>query len=129
MNLSPTLHHFTLAHRHPQEVDKRMAYWSWGDPKADHLIVCVHGLTRQGRDFDVLAKALLNESSKRNQSIRIISVDIIGRGQSEWLTDPMGYAVPMYAQDMSAFLVALHTESPYVRLDWVGTSMGGLRWV
>ncbi len=122
MIIQPTLHYFPLAHRNRQ----RMAYWQWGNPLADHVVVCVHGLTRQGRDFDVLAKALLAEANKRGESIRIVSVDIIGRGMSDWLDDPMGYAVPLYAQDMSAFLAALHSEHAYTTLDWVGTSMGGL---
>ena len=129
--MQPTLHHFPLSHRN----NKQMAYWQWGNPNADHVIVCVHGLTRQGRDFDVLAQALLDAASRKGESIRIVSVDIIGRGQSEWLGDgkdgvaadsPMGYAVPLYAQDMSVFLAALHSEHAYTSLDWVGTSMGGL---
>jgi pimeloyl-ACP methyl ester carboxylesterase len=103
-----------------------MAYWSWGDPAAKHLVLCVHGLTRQGRDFDVLAQAILDKASSKGESVRVVSVDIIGRGKSDWLDDPMGYAVPLYAQDMSAFLAALHTTYPYQTLDWVGTSMGGL---
>jgi pimeloyl-ACP methyl ester carboxylesterase len=131
MIIQPTLHHFPLVHRN----NKRMAYWQWGNSQADHVIVCVHGLTRQGRDFDVLAKGLLDAASSTGVSIRIVCVDIIGRGQSDWLGDgkdgvaadsPMGYAIPLYAQDMSTFLAALHSEHAYTTLDWVGTSMGGL---
>ncbi len=126
MTMQPTLHYFSLAHRH----HKKMAYWRWGDSAAQHLIVCVHGLTRQGRDFDVLAEALLqankNAASSKGASVRVICVDIIGRGKSDWLEDPMGYAVPNYAQDMVAFLTQLFQDSPYQTLDWVGTSMGGL---
>jgi pimeloyl-ACP methyl ester carboxylesterase len=103
-----------------------MAYWSWGDPAAVHLVVCVHGLTRQGRDFDVLAQAILDKASSHGESVRVICVDIIGRGKSDWLDDPMGYAVPLYSQDMVAFLSEMHTSAPYQTLDWVGTSMGGL---
>ena len=103
-----------------------MAYWQWGEPNAKHLIVCVHGVTRQGRDFDVLAQAILDKAYSRGESVRVISVDIIGRGMSDWLDDPMAYAVPLYAQDMVAFLTAMHTEYPFDQLDWVGTSMGGL---
>lgn len=103
-----------------------MAYCQWGDPLAKHLVVCVHGLTRQGRDFDVLANALLAAAGRMGQSIRVVSVDIVGRGQSDWLDDPMGYAVPNYAQDMSDLLAALHQANPYQTLGWVGTSMGGL---
>lgn len=118
----PTFHHFPIAHR----GGKRMAYWQWGDPDAKHLVVCVHGLTRQGRDFDVLAEALLDKASSQGASVRVICFDIVGRGQSDWLDDPMGYVIPLYVQDMMALLTALHTSNPYTILDWVGTSMGGL---
>ena len=118
----PTLQYFPLTHR----GNKKMAYWSWGDPAAKRLVLCVHGLTRQGRDFDVLAQALLDKASSRGESVRVICVDIIGRGKSDWLDDPMGYAIPLYAQDVSAFLASLHAEYAYQTLDWVGTSMGGL---
>ena len=126
MSNEPTLHYFPLAHRPKLDSGKRMAYWSWGDPAAKHLVVCVHGLTRQGRDFDVLSQAILDKASARDELVRVICVDIIGRGKSDWLDDAMGYAVPLYAEDMSAFLAALHKEQVYERLDWVGTSMGGL---
>ncbi len=126
MSVQPMLHYFPLAHRPSSDSAKRMAYWQWGDPAAKHLVVCVHGLTRQGRDFDVLSQAILDKASTRGESARVICVDIIGRGMSDWLDDPMGYAVPLYAQDMIAFLTVLHAEQPYSRLDWVGTSMGGL---
>ena len=97
----------------------RMAYWQWGNPQAGHIIVCVHGLSRQGRDFDVLAKALVAQGGDR---IRVVCPDVVGRGQSDWLKDPMGYQIPTYAGDMLALLAELKP----VTLDWVGTSMGGL---
>ncbi|MFZ1606789.1 MAG: alpha/beta hydrolase, partial [Rhodoferax sp.] len=66
----------------------RMAYWEWGSPDASHAVVCVHGLSRQGRDFDTLAQALVERSGG---SVRVICPDVVGRGQSDWLVDPMGY--------------------------------------
>jgi pimeloyl-ACP methyl ester carboxylesterase len=122
----PTLHYFPLAHRPSAGSPKRMAYWQHGDPAAGHVVVCVHGLTRQGRDFDVLAEALLDKARQAGKSLRVICLDIIGRGKSDWLDDPMGYAIPLYAQDVVAFLTQLHLDSPYQTLDWVGTSMGCL---
>ena len=92
-----------------------MAYWEWGDPANDRVLVCVHGLTRQGRDFDVLARSLA-------QTYRVICPDIPGRGQSEWLTDPSGYAIPHYVADVVTLLARVNART----LDWVGTSMGGL---
>jgi pimeloyl-ACP methyl ester carboxylesterase len=122
MAISPTLDYFLLQNR----GGKRMAYWSWGDTSAAHLVLCVHGLTRQGRDFDVLAQAILDKASSSGESTRVVCVDIIGRGVSDWLDDPAGYTYPDYTQDMAAFLAALHGEHPFTSFDWIGTSMGGL---
>jgi pimeloyl-ACP methyl ester carboxylesterase len=100
-----------------------MAYWQWGDASAGHVIVCVHGLSRQGRDFDVLARALL---ARAGRPLRIVCPDVVGRGRSDWLKDPMGYAVPTYVGDMLALLAQLHAQASLETLDWLGTSMGGL---
>ena len=97
----------------------RMAYWQWGNPAASHLVLCVHGLSRQGRDFDTLAHALVERSGA---PIRVVCPDVVGRGKSDWLKDPMGYQIPNYAADMLALLAQLKPGT----LDWVGTSMGGL---
>ncbi len=96
-----------------------MAYWEWGNPQAGYVIVCVHGLSRQGRDFDVLAQALV---ARAEGAVRIVCPDVVGRGQSDWLKDPMGYQIPNYAADMLALLAQLKPTT----LDWIGTSMGGL---
>lgn len=101
----------------------RMAYWLWGDAAAPHLVVCVHGLSRQGRDFDVLAQELVARSAG---ALRIACPDVVGRGRSDWLTDPSGYVIPTYASDMLLMLNQLHAAAPIAHLDWVGTSMGGL---
>lgn len=100
-----------------------MGFWQWGDPEAVHAVVCVHGLSRQGRDFDVLAQGLLARS---RAPLRVVCPDVVGRGQSDWLADPMGYQVPTYAADMLQLLGQLHAAAPVRVLDWVGTSMGGL---
>ena len=99
-----------------------MAWWEWnatGNPHHPHVVVCVHGLSRQGRDFDTLARALCHK-------VRVVCPDVVGRGQSDWLADPMGYQLGQYAGDMLALLGHLHQQSPLQTLDWVGTSMGGL---
>ena len=105
----------------------RMAYWSWGDPAAAHVVFCVHGLTRQGRDFDVLAQALVASAQAANlPPIRVICPDVVGRGKSDWLKDPMAYQFAQYAGDMAVLLQTLNAQRPIERLDWVGTSMGGV---
>jgi pimeloyl-ACP methyl ester carboxylesterase len=100
---------------------RRMAYWDWASASGDqrHVVVCVHGLSRQGRDFDTLARTLV-------ERCRVISVDVAGRGHSDWLADPMAYQLPTYAADLSALLVHLRASNPTAVIDWVGTSMGGL---
>ena len=104
------------------EAAHRMAYWEWnatGNPDHPHVLVCVHGLTRQSRDFDVLAQHLAPH-------MRVVCPDVVGRGHSDWLANPAHYQVPQYAADMLALLAQLHANSHITRLDWVGTSMGGL---
>ena len=93
----------------------RMAYWEWGDPANRRVLVCVHGLSRQGRDFDSLARALCAD-------YRVVCPDVVGRGQSDWLADPTGYQLPAYVGDMVTLLARLDATSVH----WVGTSMGGL---
>ena len=95
-----------------------MAYWQWGNPQAGHVVLCVHGLSRQGRDFDVLAQALVSQSPH----LKVVCPDVVGRGQSDYLSDPAGYQIPSYAADMLILLAELKPQT----LDWVGTSMGGL---
>jgi pimeloyl-ACP methyl ester carboxylesterase len=97
---------------------RRMAWWDWaGDP--NHIVICVHGLSRQGRDFDALARRLA-------PSARVVAVDVAGRGYSDWLADPMAYQLGTYAADLGALIAHLRQTAPDARIDWVGTSMGGL---
>ena len=100
---------------------RRMAYWDWPAEAPDnaHVVICVHGLSRQGRDFDALAQHLQSHC-------RVIAVDVVGRGNSDWLADPMGYQVPTYAADLAALIMQLRSAQPALVIDWVGTSMGGL---
>src|SRR5688572_13369999 len=93
----------------------RLAYLEWGDPRNRDVLVCVHGLTRTGRDFDALARAL-------SIQFRVVCPDIAGRGDSDRLPDPALYAIPQYVADMVTLIARLDVES----VRWVGTSMGGL---
>jgi pimeloyl-ACP methyl ester carboxylesterase len=124
-SLSPEFHHVTCPENPQAGVPAhRMGVWRWGD-QADtsgHVVVCAHGLTRQARDFDVLAGALRARSS----SLTVLCPDIVGRGESDWLSDPMGYQIPIYVTDVLNWLSERHARQPITRLDWVGTSMGGV---
>lgn len=93
----------------------RVVYSDYGDPENDRVLVCVHGLTRNGRDFDTLAQALCDR-------YRVICPDIPGRGRSDWLSVKEDYGYPLYCADMAALISHLDVESVH----WVGTSMGGL---
>jgi pimeloyl-ACP methyl ester carboxylesterase len=130
--MEPVLHHLVVPGPRAKHSDeRRVAWWEWnatGQAHPAHVVVCVHGLSRQSRDFDVLAQALAPYAC-------VVSVDVAGRGQSDWLADPMAYQVPTYATDLAVILAHLRqrhamatgTAEPYaLRVDWVGTSMGGL---
>lgn len=93
----------------------RLVYHEWKGPVGAPTAVCAHGLTRNGRDFDALAAAL-------QRRYRVICPDIVGRGGSDWLTEPADYATPLYLADMAALIARLDTDE----VVWIGTSMGGL---
>ena len=93
----------------------RLSYLEWGDPRNERVLVCVHALTRCARDFDNLAAAL-------SDRYRVICPDVAGRGDSDWLADPMSYQIPQYVADMVTLVARLDVESVH----WVGISMGGL---
>ena len=93
----------------------RVAYVEWGRRANPRVLVCVHGLTRNARDFDRLAAALAGEW-------RVVCPDVVGRGDSDWLGDSSGYGYPQYCADMAALVAHLGVAE----VDWLGTSMGGL---
>jgi pimeloyl-ACP methyl ester carboxylesterase len=92
----------------------RMAYREWGDPRNRDVLVCVHGLTRSGQDFDELARAL-------RAQFRVVCPDVAGRGDSERLADPKLYVWAQYVADMVTLIARLDVET----VNWLGTSMGG----
>jgi len=93
----------------------RVVYYEWGDPANDRVLMCVHGMARNGRDFDFLAEALQDEW-------RVVCPDVPGRGKSDRLAVGTDYGYPLYLADMAALIARLDVE----QVDWVGTSMGGL---
>lgn len=93
----------------------RMAYREWGNPDNPRVLVCVHGLTRNSLDFVKLANSL-------SETYRVIAPDVVGRGESDSLVNPMGYNTLTYAADMITLIARLGVQ----QVDWLGTSMGGL---
>lgn len=117
----------------------RLAYTDWGEPHNPHVVICVHGLSRNSRDFDRLASAL-------SADCRVVCPDVVGRGESDWLQDRFAYCFPTYLSDAAALVARVTVPAPkglladlrdrlrgrpsepvaVPELDWIGTSMGGL---
>ena len=93
----------------------RMAYHAWGNPRNSKVLLCVHGLTRRGSDFKTLAEAMCKD-------YYVVCPDVVGRGDSDRLKNPMQYAVPQYVADIAQLVKHLGVS----QIDWLGTSMGGL---
>jgi len=98
----------------PQGFHK-IAYTEWGGAVERPTLVCVHGMTRNARDFDALAAGMQDR-------YRVVSMDVVGRGESDWLAEYSGYGYAQYLADAAALIARLDVE----QVDWVGTSMGGL---
>src|SRR5205809_922932 len=130
MSTEPRFNHFLALGPHGFH---RVAYTEWGNPDGLHLVVCVHGLTRNSRDFDELAASLAD------RGCRVACMDVVGRGESDWLEHKQDYGFSQYLSDAAALLARLTAPPKRVsllrrlqgasegpRIDWVGTSMGGL---
>lgn len=121
-----TQYHYLQLPTHIDDKSKprdyhQIAYTDWGDPDNCHIVLCAHGLTRNCRDFDFLARALESD-------FRVIGVDMVGRGRSDWLPDTMGYNSPLvYLSDFeNLFRHVCTKQNRTIKLYWVGVSMGGL---
>lgn len=108
----PAIRHLTSLSPHGFH---RVAYYEWGDPANDRVVVCVHGLSRNGRDFDVLGEALA-------PTHRVLAIDLPGRGASAWLDDPGDYVFPTYLATLTALIARCGAQT----VGWVGTSLGAL---
>jgi pimeloyl-ACP methyl ester carboxylesterase len=107
----------------------RIAYTDWGNAANPHVVVCVHGLARNSRDFDYLAGALAPDC-------RVVCMDVAGRGASDWLENKSEYTFATYQRDAAAMLARAtapaagrwfeRLKPAPAQVDWVGTSMGGL---
>lgn len=77
-------------------------------------LVCVHGLTRNARDFDALAQRLAD-------AFHVVAVDLPGRGASDWLSDPRAYDIATYVTALSHVFAWLARPVAFL-----GTSLGGI---
>jgi len=110
--MAPTEHRLLCIDTHGFH---HISYYEWPGPAGAPTVLCIHGLTRNGRDFDTLAQAL-------SRDFRVISPDLVGRGKSDWLCHGEDYGYPVYINDIVVLLARLGVEE----VRWVGTSMGGL---
>ncbi len=100
-----------------EEGFHRIVYREWGLSEKNSIpIICVHGLTRNSGDFDKLAAYL------EHQGNHIFCPDIAGRGESNWLKNPLNYTYEQYTSDMTSMIAVTGAH----QVDWIGTSMGGL---
>jgi pimeloyl-ACP methyl ester carboxylesterase len=98
----------------------RNSYWAWpsvvqSPGRIAPVLIAMHGLTRNGRDFDMVARAL-------SARYRVICPDVVGRGKSDWLANGALYGYPQYLADSAALIAGIGAPT----IDWLGTSMGGL---
>lgn len=94
---------------------QRIGVTEWGPPDAEQVVVCVHGLTRNARDFDFLARRLAA------RGMRVVVPDLPGRGRSDWAENGADYATPLYLAVMAAVIA----RTGAAEVDWIGTSLGG----
>jgi pimeloyl-ACP methyl ester carboxylesterase len=114
--MQPTTHILPVANSVGEKGTHRLAVYDWGNPDAQRVAVCVHGLTRNARDFDILASQLAATGR------RVLAISMAGRGESDWLVDPMGYNYASYVADCLAVMDNFHIRE----VEWIGTSMGGI---
>lgn len=94
-----------------------VAYTEWGSSAPEHpTVICVHGYTRNGRDFDTLAHYLGVKGR------HVFCPDVVGRGDSSWFKQAHHYNFTQYVADMNALIARTHAQ----QIDWIGTSMGGM---
>lgn len=94
-----------------------IAYIEWGSRSPDlPTVICVHGYTRNSRDFDELASYL------SHMGRHIFCPDIVGRGNSSWFQNSHHYNFTQYLSDMNALIARTQAR----QIDWIGTSMGGI---
>ena len=94
---------------------RQLAYTEFGVSNNPNVLVCVHGVSRLSRDFDIFAEVMADE-------YRVVCPDMAGRGESDWLDNAEDYSYPVYLHDVGALLVHIGATNVH----WVGTSMGGL---
>ena len=104
------------AHRH-------LAYSAVGDANSSHVLLCLPGLLETRATFDPLLQAAEGLSG-----LRVISLDLCGRGDSSPLLGDKGYTMQVYLEDIAHFIraVMMPDGQPVPHIEVLGTSMGGI---
>ena len=92
-----------------------LAYTDWGIATRENLLLCVHGHTRQGRDFTKLGEYFSRE-------IHTISFDLVGHGRSGWLAKKKDYSLETSVRHIDGLM----DYRGISRVDWLGTFTGGI---
>ena len=114
--MTPREHTITVSNPLNPTEKHAVHFLDWGNVESQNVVVCVHGMTRNARDFDIIAQALAEKGR------RVFSISMPGRGMSEWLADPFQYNYATYVTDCLAVIDSFHIRT----VDWIGTSMGGI---
>lgn len=114
--MQPTRHALPLRNGPETRERHEVVLYDWGNPEAANVTICVHGLTRNAHDFDLLAPVLAETGR------RVLAINMPGRGESAWLKNPMDYSYATYVNDCMAIMDNFHLRN----VEWIGTSMGGI---
>ena len=98
-----------------KKISYNLAVHRWGDENNKDILFCVHGLSRNARDFDYVARVLA-------EKYQVLAIDVVGRGQSDWVLDKSYYNYEIYIEDFVQIIEQLNIT----KLNWLGTSMGGI---
>jgi len=118
-----TVSKFPALHFQLPTTDRHLAYSEAGDASSPHVLLCLPGLLETRATFDPLL-----QMAEGVRGLRIISLDLCGRGDSSLLAKDEGYTMQVYLADTVAFIrqVVMHADVPVTRFEVMGTSMGGI---
>jgi len=111
----------------------KLSYLDWrnksdkeGSSYSTYILFCVHGLARLSHDFDEVAKGVIKkeiiEENGKTYYYRVISIDMPGRGNSDFIIPSENYNYTQYLFDVRT----LAHQLKFTDIDYLGTSMGGL---
>jgi pimeloyl-ACP methyl ester carboxylesterase len=118
-----TVSKFPALQSHLPKGTRHLAYSSVGDVNSPHVLLCLPGLLETRATFDPLLQA-----AEGVYGLRVISVDLCGRGDSSTLPGDKGYTMQVYLEDIVHFIRSelMPDGKPVPHIEVLGTSMGGI---